>query len=632
MGTEYGPAIVTNCPGDLHTLNMSVQSDEYAGLAGNTGMERYSTFTSSDKTVTTLSRAIVIGLGIALCFGTAYAQPLGPGTPGDTPAGGQSRPSGIPLQSPEPGPAPEAPVELPPGTPLPKEKEPPPEKEKVPYGARTFVKEIRLTGNTVFSNEELKEFISPYENRIVSSSELEDLRVALTRHYIQHGYINSGAVIPDQKVVDGVVRMFIVEGRLTDIEIHGNKLLKSGYYKDRLELGAGPPLNVDDLQEQIQIMLESPVIETINSELGPGDRPGEASLGTVVKEGPRAQFISVVDNRLSPSLGDVRVLPQVYIYSLTGHGDVLSAAVGGGEGLTDAYVNWALPLNRYDTTLTLLADYSDSDVENGPFKDLDIENKTSTFGFRLSHPFYRTPRHKFGMALGLDLRKSDSKLLGEGFGFTPGVPSDGEVEATIIRFSQDWSLRGLRQVVAARSMFSLGIDAFGATTNPGKTPSGEFFSWLGQFQWSRLLGENGGQLIFRTTVQHTNDALFAMEQYEVGGALSVRGYRENQLVRDYGFDAQLEYRYPLLKDATGRSVLALAPFVDAGRAKNNELPEGPTRNFIYSAGAGLRWDPTPKIHAEVYWGHSFRSINNNDNSLQDSGVHFLMSANLYEWY
>jgi hemolysin activation/secretion protein len=146
------------------------------------------------------------------------------------------------------------------------------------------------------------------------------------------------------------------------------------------------------------------------------------------------------------------------------------------------------------------------------------------------------------------------------------------------------------------------------------------------------VGQNGGQLIFRTNAQLTNDALFTMEQYAVGGALSVRGYRENQLVRDYGFDSSLEYRYPLLKDATGRNVLALAPFVDAGGGKNNELPDGPNPNFIYSAGVGLRWDPTPKIHAEVYWGHSFRSVDNDDNSLQDSGVHFLMSTNLAEWY
>jgi hemolysin activation/secretion protein len=523
-------------------------------------------------------------------------------------------------------------VELPPGAPLPEEEEAPPEEPKVPYGVRIFVKEIRLTGNTVFSSEELKAITAPYENRMVTSSELEDLRVALTRHYIQHGYLNSGAVLPDQKVVDGVIQMLIVEGRLTEIEVGGNKLLNSAYIKDRLELGAGPPLNVQDLQEQIQIMLESPVIETMNSELRPGDRPGEASLYTLVNEGPRAQFIPVIDNRLSPSLGDVRALPQLYLYSLTGRGDILSTAVGVGEGLTDAYATWAVPLNAHDTTLTLLADYSDSQIEKGPFKDLDIENKTRTFGFRVSHPFYRTPSQKFSMALGMDLRKSESKLLGEDFAFTPGVPSDGEVKASIIRFSQDWSKRAPEQVLAARSMFSLGIDAFDATTNSGNLPSGEFFAWLGQFQWARLLGEDGGQLIFRTNVQLTNDELFTMEQFAVGGALSVRGYRENQLVRDYGYDASLEYRYPLLKDASGRSVLALAPFVDAGGAKNNDLPDGPNPTFIYSAGAGLRWDPTTKIHAEVYWGYAFRSVDNDDDSLQDDGVHFLLSANLYEWF
>jgi len=592
---------------------MSIKNIEYAGSPGRT----------------VLARAVLLALGLGLCLHPVHAQPT---TPGDTPAGGISRPGDFRPELPTPGAPPEAPVELPPGVPSPEEQEVPPEEEKVPYGVRVFVKEIRLTGNTVFSTEQLKEFTAAYENRIVASSELEDLRVALTRHYISQGYLNSGAVIPDQKVVEGIVDLVIVEGRLTDIEIRGNKHLNPDYIKDRLELGAGPPLNVEDLQKQIQIMLESPVIETLNSELGPGDRPGEASLTTVVKEGPRAQFIPVIDNRLSPSLGDVRVLPQVYLYSLTGHGDVFSGAVGVGEGLTDAYATWAVPLNAYDTTLTLLGDYSDSEIENGPFKDLDIENKTRTFGFRVSHPFYRTPSQKFSMSLGLDLRKSESKLLGENFAFTPGVPSDGEVKASIIRFSQDWSNRGPQQVLAARSMFSLGVDAFDATTNSNNLPSGEFFAWLGQFQWARLVGQNGGQLIFRTNAQLTNDALFSMEQYAVGGALSVRGYRENQLVRDYGFDSSLEYRYPLLKDATGRSVLALAPFVDAGGGKNNELPDGPNPNFIYSAGVGLRWDPTPKIHAEVYWGHSFRSVDNDDNSLQDSGVHFLMSTNLAEWY
>jgi len=604
---------------------MPLEKNTHAGSAARSGTGDVRV-PNADTAVTTLARGVLLALGIGLCAAPAQAQPVGPPAPGDTPAGGIPRPGDFRPSLPEPGAPPEAPVELPPQAPVPEEE------EKVPYGIRVFVKEIRLTGNTVFSAEELKEITAPYENRMVATSELEDLRVALTRYYIQRGYINSGAVIPDQKVVDGIIHLVIVEGRLTDIEVGGNKLLNSAYIKDRLELGAGPPLNVEELQERIQIMLESPVIETMNSELRPGDRPGEASLSTLVKEGPRAQFIPVVDNRLSPSLGDVRVLPQLYLYSLTGHGDVLSGAVGVGEGLTDAYATWAVPLNAHDTTLTLLADYSDSQIEKGPFKDLDIENKTRTLGFRVSHPFYRTPSQNFSMSLGMDLRKSESKLLGEDFAFTPGVPSDGEVKASIIRFSQDWSKRAPKQVLAARSMFSLGVDAFDATTNSGNLPSGEFFAWLGQFQWARLVGPDAGQLIFRTNVQLTNDELFTMEQFAVGGALSVRGYRENQLVRDYGYDASLEYRYPLIKDASGRSILALAPFVDAGGAKNNDLPDGPNPTFIYSAGAGLRWDPTTKIHAEVYWGYAFRSVENDDDSLQDDGVHFLLSANLYEWF
>ena len=155
----------------------------------------------------------------ALVFGLyhapSYAQPTGPGAPGTTPSGGTPRPGDFQPELPQ-EPAPAAPIEVP------EEAAPeaaPAEEEKVPYGLKIFVKEIRLTGNTVFTTEELQETIAPYTNRVVSSSELEDLRVALTRYYIDRGYLNSGAVLPDQKVVDGTVDMVIVEGRLTEIEI-----------------------------------------------------------------------------------------------------------------------------------------------------------------------------------------------------------------------------------------------------------------------------------------------------------------------------------------------------------------------------------------------------------------------------
>ena len=248
---------------------MPKQNDLHARSTGRTGN---GDLTTLNTPMTILTRSIILAMGIGLYCGSVSAQPLGPAAPGDTPAGGITRPGDFRPELPAAEPA-EAPIEVP-SEAEPEEEKPVPEVEKVPYGPKVYVSEIRLTGYTVFSSEELKKITAPYENRVVSSSELEDLRVALTRYYIQNGYINSGAVLPDQKVVDGVINMVIVEGKLTDFEVVGNEHLSSNFLIKRLKLGSGPPLNVNELQEQIQIILESPVIETINSALRPGDRPG----------------------------------------------------------------------------------------------------------------------------------------------------------------------------------------------------------------------------------------------------------------------------------------------------------------------------------------------------------------------
>ena len=571
---------------------------------------------NADKTATNLSRAIMLALGFGLTSTPVYSAPPAPE--------GVTRPGDIQPELPVPGEVPESEIEV-------KIKDPIADKKRAPYGVKIFVKEIQITGSSVFTAEVLKEITAPYENRVVYNSELEDVRVALTRKYIDQGYINSGAVLPDHKVVDGVVQMVIIEGRLTGLEIIGNDHLDSDYIKQRIKLGTGVPLNVNDLEEQIQIILESPVIEKMNSALRPGDRPGEASLTTMIKEGARVQIAPVIDNHLSPTLGDARLLLPLYVNDLTGQGDALSVSVALAEGLTDSNLSWSIPLNVYDTSLSIFANDSDSEIVNGSFKDLQIKNNSQTVGFRVSHPFHRTSTNKFSMSLGMDLRQSESELLGVGFAFTPGVPVDGKVKATIIRFSQDWSQRGTRQVVAARSQFSMGIDAQDATINSGAVPSGEFSAWLGQFQLARLLGDDLGQVIFRTNVQLTTDPLFAMEQYSVGGALSVRGYLENQVVRDNGYDVSLEYRYPLVQDGDGRSVLTLAPFIDAGGSNNTTLANGSAPDFISSVGVGLRWDPTTKIHAQVYWGHANQDFVNDGSSLQDDGIHFLLNANLLEW-
>jgi hemolysin activation/secretion protein len=119
-----------------------------------------------------------------------------------------------------------------------------------------------------------------------------------------------------------------------------------------------------------------------------------------------------------------------------------------------------------------------------------------------------------------------------------------------------------------------------------------------------------------------------MEKFVVGGVDTVRGYRENQLVRDNGVVGSLELRIPLLPKRSGELRLRMAPFVDFGRSWNDRSTSG-ERN-ISSAGLGLLVD-YKQINARVYWAHGFDDIDNGtlSDDLQDDGVHFSVSFSAF---
>ncbi len=62
----------------------------------------------------------------------------------------------------------------------------------------------------------------------------------------------------------------------------------------------------------------------------------------------------------------------------------------------------------------------------------------------------------------------------------------------------------------------------------------KLLAWLGQFQLAHRLWDSDNQVILRADAQLTRDPLLPIEKFAVGGANTVRGYRDNQLVRDNG--------------------------------------------------------------------------------------------------
>jgi hemolysin activation/secretion protein len=152
----------------------------------------------------------------------------------------------------------------------------------------------------------------------------------------------------------------------------------------------------------------------------------------------------------------------------------------------------------------------------------------------------------------------------------------------------------------------------------------------------RRLWDTDNQVLVRVDLQLAEDPLLPLEKLGVGGATTVRGYRENLLVRDNGFIGSVEFRFPvfrlplpLISEGPQDGRVQLAAFYDFGWSENTDV-ESPDPDTISSLGIGLRWDPHRQIHGELYWGFALREVGElGEGDLQDSGIHFALDIRLF---
>ena len=529
----------------------------------------------------------------------------------------------------------------------------PPEDIQLPPRVRVFVRRVEVVGNTVLPEEVIREVTGRFEGRELASEDLETLRLALTRLYVDRGFVNSGAVLPDQTVTDGVVRYQVVEGRITDIEISGNRWFRSVYLRQRLTRG-GAPLNVNELQERIQLLLEDERIRRLTADLKPGLRPGESVLDVRVQEQQPFRLLLDVNNHQSPSVGAERGIATIENVNLFGLGDTLSLSYGRSGGLDPLLdFRYAIPVTPWDTTVSFQYRRNTNTVVEQPFQDIDIDSETEAYTVAVRQPLYRVPGASLAVEVLGERLTETTTLLGEPFPLLPGASSEGETTSTALRVAFEGVHRTQNQVIAGRSRFSVGVEALGATVHDNaEIADSRFFAWLGQFQWVRRLPILDSQVIVRSDLQLTPDPLLTLEQIAVGGRFSVRGYRENTIVRDNAFIASAELRVPLLRDRRWADYLEVAPFYDYGRAWNT-LGQTPEPRDLMSVGLGLRWGVTIPLgaislrpQAEVYFGYRLREVlvppNQDTDSFQDllvvsegrakkpqGGIHFQFTLGVF---
>ncbi|MBW4593878.1 MAG: ShlB/FhaC/HecB family hemolysin secretion/activation protein [Brasilonema angustatum HA4187-MV1] len=486
------------------------------------------------------------------------------------------------------------------------------------------VKKFEVTGSTVFSPKDFAKITTPYINRPITLAELFEIRTKITQLYLEKGYITSGAFIPPQKLQEGIVEIRVVEGYLENIKVSGTRRLNPGYVRSRIALATGKPLNRERLLEALQLLQLNPLISNLSAELSAGSRPGVNLLEVKVKEADTFNVQIALDNGRSPAVGSFRRQIQVSEANLFGWGDGVVASYTNTDGSNAFDFSYSVPFNAHNGTVSFSFGFSDSDIIERPFSVLDIQSDSTYYELTLRQPIIQSPTQELALGVSASRRESEASLNPEGekIPFPAfGADEEGKTRVTAVRFFQEWTQRSSQEVLAFRSQFSLGLDAFDANS---------FFAWRGQAQWVRLLARDT-VLLLRGDVQFADRPLVPFEQFSLGGIESVRGYRQDALLTDNGIFASAEVRIPIVRFSGRNNLLQVTPFFDVGTGWNRSGRQGTNLqledNTLVSGGLGLRLQLENWLTARLDWGIPIISIPGEKNTWQENGLYFSIIVN-----
>ncbi|MGJ3246125.1 MAG: ShlB/FhaC/HecB family hemolysin secretion/activation protein [Elainellaceae cyanobacterium] len=544
----------------------------------------------------------------------------------------------------EPLPEPDAPQPLPPPDELlrpPAPADEPPETIPGEVPDTILVERFQVEGSTIFDPDLLAEIAKhaviatptapaeldgsdPTINQPLSFAQLLQARSAVTQYYTDRGYITSGAFIPPQVLDSGIIIIRVIEGRLEDIDVSVEGRLTPRYVRSRLRRFSRPPLNVDRLLEGLQLLQLDPLVQTLSAELAAGARPGTSILDVDVVQADAFDVDIVLDNGRSPSVGSFRRGVQATHANLLGQGDELSVGYRNTEGSDTIDVSYTIPVNPRNGTVTFSYGTTDSEVIEDPFNFLDIQSESRFYEFTVRQPVIETPTREFALSLTASRRESESEfleeILGEPIPFPSlGADEEGRTRISALRFAQEWTQQGSRQVIAARSQFSIGLDAFDSTINE-TAPDSRFFAWRGQAQWVRLLAPDT-LLLVRGDLQLADGPLVPLEQFGLGGQQTVRAYRQDELLTDNGLLFSTEVRFPLVRARRIDGVFQIAPFIDVGRGWNLDAPD-PDPATLAALGVGLLWQQGDRLNIRLDYGLPLVDVDRDGTSLQEDGFYF----------
>ena len=431
------------------------------------------------------------------------------------------------------------------------------------------LKKVKWSPSEILTSEEIQAVVDAYIGRQITVKDLWAMAEQITGLYKDKGYMTCGAVLPPQRIHEGVVEIRLIEGKTGEVKITGNRHTKTGYITDRLGLKAGEIANVDKLNRDLRWFHGTNDMQ-LRVVLKPGNKENTTDYEIIAFEPQNQNVTLYVDNDGYESSGRWREGLFYNMKSLTGQRDALWTSFIRSQGTKAWSLGYSFPISKKGMRLELNYSGNTTKVTNGELKPLGVQGKSSSLSLTWRMPFHITEhsRHEAGLQY---VRQTAKTELGHGTALV--VPWVDDTIQRLIPYVS-FTHYGDSSVFYHKHSFVLArrsdIDGISETAKIYRLNS----FWQkryknGQFWQGRIDGQWAA-----------DDYLAASDRFFIGGVNSVRGYEEGFIGGDRGLTASIEYHIPL--DKVKR--FTVFPFFDWGTVAGDTAPEHRT---LMSTGVGV---------------------------------------------
>ena len=395
----------------------------------------------------------------------------------------------------------------------------------------------QFTGIEYSPNDILEQTIlDEIEGRLIGQDiTLETIKTtleALNTAYKDAGFELSRALLPEQVISNGMLKIQLVQTKIGNITFENNKRLKEDFLRKHLRLEEGEFISIAELEHNIRLY-NAGNKSKLKSELAPGENFGETDVYVQVDEPDAFELPSLSIDNYANQMTDWRNNALSFVLNnALGREDEAKFTFSDSNGSSSQSVSLSMPLSAHGTNLSASLSRSQTKTVGGDPSIVGYRGRSYAASVGLSHPVifeddysvylsasYGSSYNQLTQAVTGDLlSKSTARKL------TLSLPMSYATPTSSYSFSPNWSLINTETQIPPLTVWAQKLD--------GELASSHFLSKFATLN-------TRGKFLYTKSKK-----LLAMpgEILSVGGPSSVRAYQPSESSGYLGYFVSAEMR------------------------------------------------------------------------------------------